>query len=173
MTTPAAVPILTFTGAGPRMPGFPFLWLKYVRGFDRREHCAKCLVGAFSTAFKKAKGATATKPWGGDMHTNTPIVLDEVDAPLIYLCGVSSGYKHANNLHVAFRPQHASVIEGRTWNGYKYVIENAEQLEIPGLPAGFLGLPASYTTCRNFQFGWTAFGDGALPLDQLALKERR
>lgn len=171
--TDAPVPVLTFTGPGPKMPGFPFLWLKYVRGFDRREHCAKCLVGAFSGAFKKAKGGTREKPWGGDIRTDVPIVLDETDAPLLYLCGVSSGYKHANNLHVAFRPQHASVIEGRTWNGFKFVIENAEQLAIPALPAGFLGLPASYTTCRNFQFGWTVFGDGGFGPDRAPLKEVR
>jgi hypothetical protein len=147
------------------MPGFPYLWVKYVRGFDMRQHCAKCLIGTFSEALNCAKGATPAKPWGADVATGVPIRLDEDGAPFIYLCGVSRGYVWSNNLHVFFRPKAGAKIWCRTWNGYQVNIENGERLEIPTLPDGFRGLGKAFTTCRNFQAGWSLWGVGGTGVD--------
>lgn len=124
---------------GGALEGFRYFWLKYVRGFDAREHCARCLVGPYE------KQVHPSMPLG------SPIALDPGDAPFVYLCGV--GPRYVDNLHLALRSLPGASAEARTYAGQLVTVEGAEALTIPALASGFRGLPGPFTTCRNFRFG--------------------
>jgi hypothetical protein len=113
---------------------FKYLWLKYVKGFDITEHCAKCLLGEYE------KQVSPKGIFTGDL----PI------APYYYLCGVSMPFVWANNFHLAFEAKEGStlVIER---NGIVLVIDNAVELEIKP-PTIQLTHKKEFTTCRNWQF---------------------
>ena len=128
-----------------------YLWLKYVNAFDPSQHCAKCLIGSFSTAlrFGVHKGA-------GDVYD---IALTEHKARFMYLCGVTNVW--ADNLHVAMRPK----------AGERWTIEtpdatvegwNVERLPITPIPADaapeFTARGPEFLTCRNYQFGYAYLG---------------
>lgn len=78
--------ILTDTQAParPYLAGFMYFWLKYVRGFEQTQHCARCLIGDFS-------------PQIGKLMLTENIIHLERGAPAqfdyVYLCGVAVPYK--------------------------------------------------------------------------------
>lgn len=132
-------PILTITFHQPAT--FRYFWIKYVRGFDPNVHCAKCLVGNFSKLLKYRELANLTR-----------VSLDEHSAPFIYVCGVTSRWEW--NVHVA----------GHLENGHRteysdervsILVENFRHIEI--VADGNPTAPKEFSTCRNWQFGWTAF----------------
>lgn len=139
-------------GRGRLSDGFAFFWVKNVKGFNRHEHCAKCLTGSYEPRF----------------HINTPksvaISLTGGDGDIVYVCGVSKPFVWRNNFHLAIR-----IGEGQV----KRKLYTGETLEIVGgfeLPfdhkaarAQFPDYPASYLTCRNFQFAAQYFGNQVKP----------
>jgi hypothetical protein len=132
-----------------KLEGFRYFWLKYVRGFDASQHCARCLVGSYE------KRVHPTMPLG------TTLALNAGGAPFVYLCGV--GPKYTDNLHLAWRPVAGVRAQARTYPGELVSVEGGEAMEIPALAPGFRGLPSSFTTCRNFRFGVAHLEDAGLP----------
>ncbi len=122
---------------------FRYLWLKYVTGVDLEVHCAKCLVGEYSTAVKKDVGETEL------------IELDEFPAKIFYLCGVAIPFKWENNFHLAF--EEATGEEFRVDElGISVTVRNAHRLPITTEAMNEINHPRignkSYSTCRNWQF---------------------
>ena len=148
MTTPQPNIRLIFTGTGPRVRGYPYLWIKSVEGFNHREHCAKCLKGDFIRT-------------GGHY---VPAINEWREIPMppkaraIYVCGVSShGYAH--NLHAPLvHDPGADPIHIEMDHGQHLIVEHAKMLMIPALPDRWGGLPKTFTSCRNFQFAVSLFG---------------
>lgn len=126
---------------------FKYLWLKYVRAFNLLVHCARCLVGEYSTRVHPDRS-----------RIDGPVCLDEFPpAPYYYLCGVTTPYRYADNLHLAFIQADGEVLEyndGRT----VIVIQNARRIDIPALQSYDLetyGHLAEYNTCRNWRFAYS------------------
>jgi hypothetical protein len=92
-----------------KLEGFRYFWLKYVRGFDASQHCARCLVGSYE------KRVHPTMPLG------TTLALNAGGAPFVYLCGV--GPKYTDNLHLAWRPVAGVRAEARTYRGELVSVE--------------------------------------------------
>lgn len=131
---------LTLKGFPETSSGFTYLWGKYVRGFDARQHCARCLIGDYSQVVTKT------------MQPGTY----ELDLParpfdFFYLCGVSKrGY--ANNLHLAVRPSAGCSARAYTFNGGEFAISGA--LAVVIAPPHFTQeTRKQWLTCRNWQFG--------------------
>ena len=146
-----------FEGTGPRVTGYPYLWIKAVTGFDHRAHCARCLKGPFL----KATGDWVPPP--NHWHEYTV----PASAKALYICGVSKkGYVF--NLHAPCLPENDVPFAGRLrhhagfamplMDEQRLVVEGAVLMEIPALPDGWHHLPKSFTRCRNFQFGVQYFG---------------
>lgn len=131
--------------------GFIHLWAVYVRGFDSRYHCQRCLKGRVSRRI-----TTSSTPVGSDL------LLDEDGTySAVYLCGVARGprkLRALNNVHLPLENDVGSSYERRTYNGYIVQVTNARRLEIPELPVGWRGLPEAYLRCCNFRFGVYRFG---------------
>ncbi len=135
---------LTITGPADRLTGFRYFWLKYVSDFKSDVHCARCLIGPYSTAVSN------------DMLTRRTIALNEVSGwDYLYLCGVSP--KWPTNFHLAMKPGN-DIIKMKTYNGFEVVVTGAERMDIPSLPDGWNGLSKAFTTCRNYQFGVRYYG---------------
>lgn len=119
-----------------------FLWLKYVEGVDLSKHCARSLVGRYSSLFPYRKKVS-----------QVVAELDEADTNLYYLCGVSRPYVYENNLHVAFRkaPGESFSMDFRNTH---VVVTNAQRIDIVKEPVYFckFGDVPEYNTCRNWQF---------------------
>ena len=124
---------------------FGYLWLKYVNGFDLSKHCAKCLIGDYSKAFR----------YGSNNVELRYYALNEHGAKYFYLCGVTSPYRWNRNLHVAFQ---YSQGESFTFeDGYtKLEILNARQIPIYARKYYNIlhGDEKSYNTCRNWRFAY-------------------
>lgn len=124
---------------------FKYLWLRYIENFDLSQHCAKCFIGKYSSRFRF--GANVTN------IINAP--LDEHSAKYYYLCGVTTPYRYANNLHIAFRYKKDSTI---IYNDGKTIVEivNAEKIEIKitNYDKESVGKLPEYNTCRNWQFAY-------------------
>ena len=123
--------------------GFKHLWLKSVTGFDPKVHCARCLLGKFDRRIRPKMTAPAT------------LELDTGLASFFYLCGVAEPFAWANNLHLAVRHEVGSTASVVSYNGLTFTFTDARALPIPPLPDGWHGYAKSFTTCRNFQFGWS------------------
>lgn len=123
---------------------FRYLWLKYVTGFDLSVHCAKSLVGRYSSLFKFGDAPSI-------IHNCR---LDEHPFRYIYLCGVTSRYE--NNLHLALEENMGTVVD-YSWLGTHIVVRDARMIEIKGLQSYDLepnGRLTSYNTCRNWRFAY-------------------
>ena len=122
---------------------FKYLWLKYVTGVNLDVHCAKCLLGQYSTAVKK------------DADFTPEIVLDEFPAEIFYLCGVSFPYKWENNFHLAFEYAPGESFEVNE-NNILCTLRNARRIPIMTEAMERVNHPRignkSYSTCRNWQF---------------------
>lgn len=119
-----------------------YVWLKYVRGADLKFHCAKSLLGEYSTKLNNIDTE----------YTN--IELDEFETEYYYFCCVSQPYNWHRNIHLAFKEQEGSsiVIDN---NLYSIEVENA--VEVPfSISDVNLMLPQArkreFNTCRNWQF---------------------
>ena len=131
--------------------GFLHLWAVYVRGFDPRHHCQRCLRGPLTNRI-----TTVETP------VEREIVLDETpNFCAIYICGVARGKvrdRPANNLHLPLRNVPGLHFEYNTYNGYKIQLRNAELLSIPRLPDWWMGYPPASSRCCNFRFCVGFFG---------------
>ena len=121
-----------------------YIWLKYVRGFNLAEHCAKCLLGTYEKQINR------------DTYSYKDIVLQPSE--YYYFCAVSS-YK--DNIHLAFIPQDGERIEIDN-KYYKIIVENARQIKFdesridPALKGAQL---KEFYSCRNWQFAnWVENG---------------
>ncbi len=136
------------------LTGYRYFWLKYLRGFDHTQHCARCLIGDWSRVVKPT------------MRLNEIYSLNESSAfSCLYLCGVANtGY--ADNFHIPFIEAPGETIKVQTFNDLLVVIENGRQLPITPLPDYWGNLPKSFTTCRNYQFALRYFlGQDVKPAD--------
>lgn len=128
-----------------KINGFKYFWLKHIRGFNSHVHCGRCLLGTYS------------KQIGLHTQLNCSITLHPAkEYDYIYLCGVSP--KWSTNLHIAMQPDNQGRILRTTYNGYTIAIYGATELPIPELTPGYDGRDATYTTCRNYQFGVAVYG---------------
>lgn len=135
---------VTYLTDKPAPRGWRYLWAKAVTGFDERQHCARCLEGSYLTAF------------GLRMAVREPVALEVPDGGLLYLCGVSAPYVHANNLHAAFLPDpEAAPVEVQTYTRDRIVVHGGRLLPIYDDAARVLfgHKGPDFVTCRNFQFG--------------------
>lgn len=122
---------------------FKYLWLKYVTGVNLDVHCARCLVGEYSTAVKK------------DVPEIESIKLDEFKARIFYLCGVHISYKWELNFHCAFE-----IADGDGFTvseqGISFRADNLRRIPITTEAIEIIGHPRknnkAYSTCRNWQF---------------------
>lgn len=126
---------------------FRYIWLKYVNDVDLNQHCAKCLIGPYSTKIQ---------------HTTryeTNIHLDEAEPKYYYLCGVSRPYKWLNNFHLAFRYKKGFAIEAEG-NGILIIIKDAEEIKFSSEdinPSDPNYKNKLFFTCRNWQFAHKVF----------------
>lgn len=127
-----------------RERSFLYLWAKSVRGFDESQHCQSCLVGGWK------------KSWSNDANFYDPPFFLRGQYrgrdPFIYLCGVTHGYRWAENLHIAARVEPGAEIVHEDPRIH-VIIRGAVQVPIPPLPEG-VRYPRQFATCRNFQFGY-------------------
>src|SRR5256885_200358 len=83
---------------------FVWLWAKYVRGFNLRQHCTNAITGSYSRRLSAARNP--------DLGPGT-VVFDEKPMnqfAAVYICGVAKrGYSgktnYIHNLHTAIRPR--------------------------------------------------------------------
>lgn len=123
---------------------YRYLWLKYVTGFNLNVHCARCLLGHYSSAFgyKRQPDKLAD------------VTLDEFPCRYMYLCGVTDRWE--DNLHVAFVESEGD----RFTYADKYCrleVEGARRIDILELPSYDLekhGADRMYNTCRNWRFAY-------------------
>lgn len=122
---------------------FKYLWLKYVTGVNLSVHCARCLLGEYSTAVKKDAAFTET------------IVLDEFSADVFYLCGVALPFVWENNFHLAFSHAPGESFEVDEQN-IRCTVRNARRIPITTAAMEKVNHPRignkSFSTCRNWQF---------------------
>jgi hypothetical protein len=131
---------------------FKFLWLKYVRGFNPTHHCARCLAGSYSTLFPFSRGYVPAQTFEG--------VLDEFDAPWIYLCGVTN--KWIWNVHVAGQYEDGAMTN---YSDERIDVEIRDFKQLFINSANTPEAPHEFETCRNWQFGWMAFPNTSRQLD--------
>ncbi len=123
---------------------YKYLWLRYVRGFNPDQHCAPSLQARRDPRVHISMGAEV-------------LDLGEPEEPYTYLCAGTLNW-HDNTHIVVRKAPLSSVVTVDGYRGVKFQLLGAERLAIPALPVGWQGLPDSFTTCRNFQFGVAAFG---------------
>lgn len=140
---------LTYQSARPIASGWRYLWGKTVRGFNPAVHCARCLVGDYLAEVSPS------------MPANAPIELAFPEGTIVYICGVSTPYRWANNLHLAVRVRAGRQTYAQTYNGDALEIEGAEPVPFDDRRARALypGRSAAFLTCRNFQFGAHVYGE--------------
>lgn len=131
--------ILTLKFHQPK--AFRFFWIKYVNGFNPRVHCAKCLEGHYSRHLKYREH--------GDL---SHVVLDEHETPFIYLCGVTAKWEW--NVHAAGRFEEGVSM---LYSDERVVFHLTNFRQIRILSENNPPAPKEFATCRNWQFGWTAF----------------
>ena len=140
----------------PKGSAWRYLWAKSVRAFDPRQHCAKCLVGAYETRF------------GLSMESDDLIALDGYQpGALIYFCGVSKPYRWERNLHLAVRVtgEDQDVASVSAYNGDEITVAGAQEVLFNDGAALNLygGKGDAFVSCRNFQFGAQMARDGFIP----------
>lgn len=119
---------------------FRYLWLKYVTGVNLHRHCANALKGQYSEKVKPQRPSPFV------------VKLDEFDADVFYLCGVSQPYVWANNFHLAFEKAEGEQI-AISRNGIGVTGANVREIVIR---PEFTETPHShlreFNTCRNWLF---------------------
>ncbi len=146
------------TNAPGPIQGFGLLWAYYVKSFKEAKHCQECFGGALAPNFNSRNA-----PSGVDL------AFDEMDRfPFLYICGVANGPEKERgfrNLHLPVAYLEGGLVEKVTYNGYRFVLENAQELPIPALREGFNGhTDKAHYRCKNYQFGVAYLGfDGHPP----------
>lgn len=119
-----------------------YLWGKYVTGVNLEKHCAKSLIGKYSSKINK------------NNKLSSDIILDEYNSNIFYLCGVSKPYKWNENFHLAIKYSEGdNIIVDR--NGLYLEIENAKEIEINFDKSKYNHKnidKKEFYTCRNWQF---------------------
>lgn len=124
------------------LEGFRYFWAKAVTGFTPSVHCARCLKGSYVKAVNNRMSAGST----------------EVGNPgeIIYICGVSTPYKWANNFHlVLLCSEDAEPFSVELYNGIAISVSGANRINFDASAAKrlFPEKGSNFLTCRNFQFG--------------------
>jgi hypothetical protein len=137
------MPTLTIHSDRSRLSGFRYFWLKTVRSFNPSVHCARCLVGDYHAQVKP------------DLVSGQEITLDYVEGTVLYLCGVSTPYRWANNLHLPMQVDAGVSFFLDAYTGDRVVMKGARFLPFDERAARqrFPHLGSHFLTCRNFQFG--------------------
>lgn len=136
-----------------KIEGFRFMWAFYVKGYRPEKHCQPGLIGRVADDFKTSTAVSGRS-----------IALDRMDAyPYVYICGVGAGPRKSlasKNLHFPLRFKEGAIATKTTYNGYVFTATNAEELSIPELPEGFMGITdREHLRCKNFRFAVSVFGD--------------
>lgn len=135
----------------PSVIGFLHLWAVYVRGFNPRHHCQRCLRGPISKLITSRRTPVLQQ-----------IVLDETrDFRVVYICGVSNGKvgdRSERNLHLPLQGVPGEYFEYETYNKYRIGVRNAQLLPIPSLEDWWMGYSPAFSRCRNFCFCVSFFG---------------
>lgn len=129
------------------LTGYPWFWMRYVRGFMPWFHCAKSFVGERDKRF-----------YPGMVLPVKIVLQDPTSYRHAYLCGVSP--IKDTGLHLALLPEEGTKFTHKTYNGMVIQVSNARQLFIRKLDAGFMAMPWSYVSCCNWQFGIQYYGTG-------------
>jgi hypothetical protein len=139
---------VTVTGSGLFLRGYRYFWIKTVKGFHPKLHCARCLVGEYLTSREQPFRLGVRYP------------LRLFGAPYGYICGVANKGGWEANFHLAFEPSpnREAVLVRPMLDGQILTLHGAKALQIPSLPPGWRGLPDEFTTCRNYRFGVAMFG---------------
>jgi hypothetical protein len=134
----------------PELPGFRYFWMKRVRGFRPKVHCAACLLGEYE------------RQVGVGMQLNETLRLQYSKGDVLYLCGVAKPYIWKRNFHLALQVGDGEL-EAELWNGGVVKIKGAARIEFGPEAAEqqFPELGRKFLTCRNFQFGAQHFGPSA------------
>lgn len=118
-----------------------FTWLKYVRGIDLSQHCARSLVGDYEMRWKR---------FGYPRIPYFGLVLPE--SPFYYFCAVTNNWE--DNAHVAWMASAGDILEVDNEQVH-IIVENAKALPISKEYIDW-DLPhaneESYNTCRNWWF---------------------
>lgn len=139
-------PTVRIDGPAPTLRGFRFFWAKKVRGFSRGSHCARCLIGSYE------------KTVANDMVTGAdlPLTQDYEDGAILYICGVSSPYRHELNAHLALRIDRTAhePVSIEMLGGQTLTVRGATRIDFDGQAAAklFPERGSNFLTCRNFQF---------------------
>ena len=116
---------------------YHFVWLKYVTGFNLKQHCAKCLLGEYEKRITR------------DVLEYADVELPPSD--YYYFCTVG---RYVDNIHLAFVAAPGERIDIDT-RYFRAVIENARRIEFDDSRID-QNLPEAgrkeFYTCRNWQF---------------------
>ncbi|MDX1964620.1 MAG: hypothetical protein SFX18_15830 [Pirellulales bacterium] len=130
---------------------FRLFWVKYVTGFDPSAHCARCLIGKYSSLF----------PYGPPRQQHVAGELQEHPGQYVYLCGYTGVWK--KNLHIVGTPDPQAYIE---YSDHRLDLVLEGMRPVPIRPADNPpDLPEEFLTCRCWQFGWHAFPHAARQLE--------
>ena len=130
--------------------GFRFFWAKKVTGFNPEQHCMASLRGPRLAAFRP------------DMPVG-PVQIAATTGEEVYICGVGerevgNWNRLEDNFHLVIRSEPgAPEFFVQTYNGFTVTVSDSVPIPITPLPAGWRGLPRSFTRCRNFQYGVQRF----------------
>jgi hypothetical protein len=129
-----------------------YLWLAYIDSVDLTQHCKKAFVGETSQRVATRLIQDAAAP-----VIFRDVTLDEAPARAFYLCGVSTPYVWAKNVHLAFVYDSNAAIDFEA-GAVRARLHNARQLSIVAQdidPSHPKATDTHYATCRNWQFAWT------------------
>ena len=145
---PEAGTVPLFPGAEPVLTGFRYFWMKRVRGFNPREHCAGCLVGEYE------------RRWGPKMKAGEWVDIEWAEGAIVYLCGVASPYIWKHNFHLVVKIGGTGTVEAPLWNAGRVEVQGAERITFDDRAAKelFPNLGVKFLSCRNFQFAAQYFG---------------
>ena len=149
------LPSLIIQSQRPTLSGWRYFWAKRVTGFNASRHCATCLKGTYLTEV------------GLDTPVNETVALHQLSpGDVVYICGVASPYRWANNAHLAVRitGKDEDVAGIKLFNGDALTVSGAAAIPFGADVAArdFGDRPPSYRTCRNFQFGAQMVAEGVL-----------
>lgn len=131
--------------------GFRFFWAKTVTGFNPGRHCMASLLGPRLPKFRP------------DMPVGS-VQIASLPGEEIYICGVGerevgNWNRLEDNFHLVIRSAVGlPEFSAQTYNGFTVTVTGGIRVPIAPLPAGWRGLPRSFTRCRNFQYGVQRFG---------------
>jgi hypothetical protein len=132
---------------------FRTFWGCHISQFDDSKHCQAC----FARQSDREKIIARTMSISKALHI-------QMRGNYFYICGVSKGFPISsdpasdymkNNFHMPVAYCKGSRAVMHTYKGHKFVLDNAELLEIDPKYAyeRYANLDPEYVECRNFQFG--------------------